>query len=138
MDLLLVNTEFRADGVFGELRDMAGDVVVYTLQHSYADSFGGFQVKIPDGVYQCVRGFHQLEGMTEPFETFEVTNVPGHAGILFHVGNFNSDSTGCVLVGMGLATISDQQALSQSKIAFQKFMGLQNAINNFTLTVKSS
>jgi hypothetical protein len=138
MDLLLQRTQWEFDGIFGECRNLAGDVVIYTCEHAYPDSLGSYDAKIPEGEYICVRGMHQLAGISAPFETFEVTNVPGHAGILFHVGNFNSDSSGCILCGMGITTISNQQALSQSKIAFQKFMALQADVNQFNLTVKNS
>lgn len=138
MDLLLQRTNWEVYGIFGELRDLAGDVIVFTLEHSYDDSLGGYEAKIPEGEFSCMRGIHQLQEMAIPFETFEVINVPGHTDILFHVGNFNSDSSGCILCGMGIATISDQQALSQSKIAFQKFMNLQADVDNFILTVKNS
>lgn len=138
MDLSLVRTEFRPDGIFSELRDVSGDVIAVTLEHAYFDPLGAPLPKLVDGSYQCVRGKHFLTGMTAPLETFEITDVPNHTGILFHIGNFNIDSEGCVLVGMAIAQIGGRQAIAQSKLAFQKFMNFQTGYDEFTLTVKSS
>jgi len=35
-------------------------------------------------------------------KVWEITNVPGRTGILFHAGNTDLDTLGCVLVGMGV------------------------------------
>lgn len=138
MDLALVRCDFRPDGIFSELRDISGEMLFVTLEHAFGDGLGGFAPKIPDGQYTCVRGMHRLLGMTQDFETFEVTNVPDHTGILFHIGNFNRDSDGCILMGMNLAQISGQQAIASSKAAFNEFMDMQAGVANFSLTVKSS
>jgi hypothetical protein len=138
MDLILSRKDFRPDGIFSELRMGDGSLVAITLEHAYPDRRYGWEPKIPDGTYQCVRGMHQLEGMIAPFETFEITNVIGHTDILFHVGNVNSDSAGCVLLGMGLGVINKMQAVTSSKMAFLKFMDLQTGVDQFTLVVSSS
>lgn len=138
MDLALVRTEFRPDGIFGELRDPGGELIVHTLEHGYGDGFGGIQPKLPDGQYTCVRGEHQLKNMPHLFETFEITNVPGHTNILIHVGNFDFDSEGCVLVGISVSQLNGRQALGASKSAFAKFMRVQDGCDSFQLTVSSS
>ena len=92
MIVTLKRTEFRDDGIFGELS--AGNLNLVTLEHSYDK-----KPKIPVGTYKCVRGVHHLANMVHPFTTFEVTGVPGHTNILIHPGNWNSDSEGCILVG---------------------------------------
>lgn len=125
MNLVLKRTEFKDDGVFGEL--LNGYVqVAATLEHSYGD-----KPKIPAGFYTCVRGMHELEGMSEPFETFEITGVVGHTKLLFHSGNSNADSAGCVLLGkfrMG-------DIVAHSRVAFKDFMALQEGLNAFVLQV---
>ena len=75
MNLTLKNTDFSDDGIFGVLLDEAGNQIAVTLQHAYEQVDGKFSPKIPAGTYECVRGKHQLAGMTEPFETFEITGV---------------------------------------------------------------
>lgn len=102
-----------------------------TLQHSYwADNFG-WNAKLLPGVYKCVRGFHKLHNMIDEFETFEITGVQGHFGILFHCGNFNKDSEGCVLLGLHRS----DDMIVESKKAFQSFMDYVNGLDEFELTV---
>jgi hypothetical protein len=137
MTLILQRTECKLDGIFSELRDVSGDALFLTLEHAYQDPLGGFQPKLPDGEYLCVRGMHKLKAMHDPFETFEVTKVPGHTGILFHVGNFNFDSDGCILVGHEVKILNGHQALTQSRASFEQFMNLLTGYDEFTLIVKS-
>jgi hypothetical protein len=126
--MLLVRQVLSPDGIFGELFTDDGSHVAVTLEHSY-----GLQPKLPDGEYQCVRGFHQLQGMHHTFETFEITGVPGHSGILFHTGNFNKDSSGCVL--LGLSSGMNPPMIYSSREAFAGFMKRQVGLSQFTLTV---
>lgn len=108
-----------------------------TLEHPYSvnpDSQVGATVwgpKLPPGQYRCVRGMHELAGMAHPFETFEVTNVPGHTNILIHRGNFASDSSGCILIGLS----RDQSMITRSREAFSLFMTIQDGTKEFQLTV---
>lgn len=134
MDLRLVRTEFGEHGVFGTLLDINGNQIAFTLEHSYQQPDSTWRSKLMDGTYICVRGQHQLANMTHPFETFEITNVPGHTNILIHVGNYNDDSEGCVLVGLH----RDTAMILNSRMAFGKFMDLENGSDKFTLTVSST
>src|ERR1700734_1112779 len=99
MDLILKVLDSEEDGIFGDLllgKDYS--LLCVVLQHAYFNQMkNAYEPKLQGGTYTCVRGMHQLEGMTKPFETFEITNVPGHTDVLFHVGNFNRDSSGCCL-----------------------------------------
>ncbi len=138
MDLVLVRAEFRPDGIFSELCDPAGNMIAVTLERAYYDPLSKGPVpKVPDGEYLCKRGVHKLAHMIHGFETFEVTGVPGHTNILFHVGNFSHDSEGCILLGANIAQISGQQAITQSAKTFMRFLDLQEGTNEFKLFVKS-
>lgn len=125
MNLVLTRKIFNLYGIFGQLHTESGDLICYTLEHSYSN-----QPKLPPGTYTCVRGTHQLSGLN-PFETFEITGVSGHTGILFHQGNWNRDSEGCVLVGSEIGAI----CILESRVAFQKLMALQTGIDQFILNV---
>ena len=131
MDLTLLRRDFREDGIFGEI-DIGNDYF-FTLEHSY-----DLKPKLPDGKYTCKRGEHKLhDGI--PFEAFEVMDVPGHTGILFHIGNYNRDSEGCILLGLALgAMINYGVMLVSSKQAFKKFMDIQKECDEFNLIVRSS
>lgn len=137
MDLILKRVAFRKDGIFSNLLDDQGTILFPTLEHSYLDNSAHYFPKIPDGSFECIRGPHRLEGMTNDFETFEITGVIGHTNILFHVGNFNDDSEGCVLVGTSIVKAPYLWTISNSRIAFDKFMDLQNGLDNFQLAVTS-
>ena len=131
MDVELVRTAFLPEGIFGLLSPDGASLLLYTLEHSYSDGTG-FVPKIPPGTYTCVRGIHQLAGMAQPFETFEIQGVAGHTNLLFHVGNYNQDSEGCVLLGLSR---QDNTTILHSKEAFDAFMKLQDGVDQFTLTV---
>jgi hypothetical protein len=137
MNFKLVRKEYRQDGIFSVMTDIIGNNPFQTLEHAYQQFDNTYAPKIPKGAYTCIRGQHQLHSMTQPFTTFEVTNVPGHTNILLHVGNYNSDSDGCILLGLDVAdTANWQKMITSSKEAFTKFMELQQGLDSFLLTVE--
>lgn len=139
MDLTLTRLQCRSDGVFSDLKTSANELVAQCLEHAYTAQglVDCFVPKIPPGVFKCVRSEHRLHGMTENFETFEVMDVPGHSNILFHWGNYNKDSDGCILLGKSIERAPDQtQMITDSRDAFARFMRLQDGQLEFTLTVE--
>lgn len=138
MNLTLDRCMFEKDGIFGVLRDESDNVIAVALEHAYPKD-SRFLPKLPDGTYTCKRGMHRLHGMTNAFETFEICGVPGHTNILFHWGNYNKDSEGCVLLGRRVVQNPDspkEQMITSSKNTFLKFMDIQKGINQFTLIVE--
>lgn len=130
-----MRTDFLSTGIFGLLSADHSAWQCFTLEHAYQDFNQNppeWVSKLPAGIYLCKRGMHQLTGMKAPFETFEITNVPGHSEILFHMGNFNDDSAGCVLLG---GNRQGDQSISHSIVTFNSFMNLLEGINAFELTV---
>ncbi len=135
MDLTLIRFKKDGFGIFSRLYDDAHRQVAVCLEHAYpGPNLGEFFAKIPDGIYRCVRGMHMLK--SGPIETFEVTGIEGHAGILFHPGNFNDDSEGCILMGKSFMTTNKVEMITQSRLAFESFMRLQSEVDEFTLIVK--
>ncbi len=137
MNLTLRRQFCRADGVFSTLDDETGKRLGWGLEHAYPTGAEQFGPKITPGKYACVRGLHRLADMKEPFQTFEIMGVAGHSNLLFHCGNFNKDSEGCILLGkaaqLGGAAGSDM--VLHSKEAFADFMELQAEVAAFQLTV---
>ena len=135
MDLTLNRTAYRQDGIFGEIRGIIGDYFAITLEHAYP--LGAVWVaKIPPGEYLCKRGMHNLFRLPNSFETFEVTGVDGHTGLLFHPGNYDNDSEGCILLGQKIMNLGfGQEMISNSKQAFADFMALQAGLDTFNLEV---
>ena len=69
--------------------------------------------RIPRGEYICRAVKSPKFG-----ETFEICDVPNRGHILFHRGNYNTDTQGCVLVGTGF----NPAGITGSKKAFSEFM----------------
>lgn len=129
MNLKLVRTDFRDDGIFGELWIEQGKKIATTLEHSYDR-----EPKVPAGNYICRRGNYALH--SGPIETFEVCDVPGHTGILFHRGNFNRDSEGCICLGEEEVDEGDgTMMITCTPKVFNAFMELQEGVDEFQLEV---
>lgn len=137
MNMNLTRTDFLESGIFGLLEAEDQSLELVTLEHAYAvipdsmSSSATYAPKLPIGSYTCVRGQHTLEHHLTPFDAFEVMGVPGHTNILIHIGNYNADSAGCVLVGLN----RKDDMITLSKQAFDLFMELQEGIDSFQLTV---
>lgn len=137
----LQRKEKNQHGIFGLLSvqspdDFFATLTFVTLEHAYPNPIGSFAPKIPLGTYSCDRGVHQLEHSPKPFETYEVKGVLGHTGLLFHVGNTNADSSGCILVGTqylrGESGI--YCGIEDSQDAFNRFMrALTKSIETLTI-----
>jgi len=137
MDLVIQRGRVDSTGCFSQITTLGFAPLWVSAEHSYQQPDGTWRPKIPDGVYQCVRGVHELSDLV-PFETFEVAGVQGHSGILFHKGNLpEQDSDGCILLGTTLGELNGAPAVLQSLLAFQGFLNLQKGLYSFTLTVKS-
>ena len=128
--MTLVRSQKRPDGIISDLTSSEDDFGCVTMEHSYDG-----EPKLPPGLYPCVRGKHRLHGMEHEFETFEITQVPGHTGILFHVGNFNGDSDGCVCVGRVACVSPHGYMVTNSVETFTRFMAYWAGENTFLLTV---
>lgn len=133
--LVLERIKSNSYGVFSRLKD-GPDTLAVTLEHAYGDKP---TAKLLPGMYKCVRGKHRLRADGPVFETFEITGVKGHWGILFHVGNYNKDSDGCVLVGHSITTLKDgTEMITDSRKAFKLFMDYLEGIDEFVLEVKQN
>lgn len=140
MDMILTRHEYSVDGIFSILTDSMGIALAETLEHAYTATGDSTPFpKIPNGTYTCVRGAHHLGPQATPIETFEVTGVAGHTRILFHPGNYNRDSEGCILLGsIPRAPSLSQIMIYNSKESFTKFMELQKGVNTFKLIVQDT
>lgn len=135
MNLILKDRVYLPEGIFGKLQSPAGVKLFETLERSYPQENvppGGYNFlpKLRAGTYVCERGMHHLH--SGPLETFEITGVPGHTGVLFHPLNLQSGSEGCVGVGRALYV----DAITNSRDAFEEFLKLQTGLSHFTLTVE--
>lgn len=76
----------REDGVFGVIADEGYQYFGLTCENH--------KLLIPKGEYLCKRTNSPKFG-----NTFEITGVEGRDHILFHWGNIEDNSLGCILVG---------------------------------------
>lgn len=153
MNLRSKRVMFRSDGIFSEVFDAAtGGKVMVVLEHAYhrndpqvvnsRNAYPGQEwiPKVGAGTFVCQRGAHRLHGMTADFVTFEITGVTGHQGILFHWGNFNDNSDGCLLTGEVFAEAPQGSAhiemVTNSRKTFERFMQAQQGLDRITIVVE--
>jgi hypothetical protein len=82
------------------------------------------------GCYEC-RRFH---GEKWP-DTFGIL-VKGHNAVLFHIGNMEMETKGCVLLGLKTGYINGVRAVLESRVAFEAFMEYMGLDTGFTLFVE--
>lgn len=143
MNFKLKRSQSSLYGVFGSLVSDDEQFKFSTLEHAFLlPQCNEFFPKVAAGLYTCKRGTHLLEPTErhpapKPFDAFEVQNVPNFAGqkvtkILIHVGNYNKDSDGCILIGNAIQA----SCLIESQAAFDRFMELQDGVDAFTLFIE--
>lgn len=136
MILTLKRVRKDAFGVFSNLMNEEGHIIASCLEHSYDYGDGHWEAKITEGEHECVRGMHTLHNNVE-FETFEITGIVGHKGLLFHWGNKENDSEGCVLMGdkfQGNAVINSRQTFAHFLAMFMATPE-RPQVDRFTLRV---
>lgn len=84
--------------------------------------------RIPPGFYICKRVDSPKFG-----DTFEVTKVPGRSHILFHSGNKEKDTLGCILLGKASNSVDE---IYRSRVAFREFMTYFVNVDEFPLRVE--
>ena len=112
--LCLTRVSYTKHGTFGVLLDK-GIPFCVTLERPWLDNRRNVSC-IPFGIYTCKRIISPKFG-----DTFEVLNVPGRSHILFHKGNLQEDTHGCILVGEYFDPLNNEPAILASGKAFQEF-----------------
>ena len=86
---------------------------------------------IPAQQYRCASVHSSRFGMT-----FEVMNVPGRSHVLFHRGNTQDDTLGCILLGQTVGKLKGERAVLNSGNTFKEFMFNMGSHQGFHLTIK--
>lgn len=124
--LEIVRLEEYSRGTLGILR-VQKIVQMWTLEP--ADFLNQQRISsIPAQQYEVVRWQSPHFG-----ETFMVKDVPGRTNILFHTGNTIQDTEGCIILGSGL--LGNEQGVSESRKAFDRFMRLLEGYDKAHLTI---
>lgn len=122
MIFTLTRTEFLDSGIFGILKDETKTAIAVTLEHS----FDG-KPKVPSGSYFCTLYDSPKHG----YKVFMLNDVPGATFIEIHIGNYNTDSDGCILLGERRSG----DMIINSQLTFNKFMDRMKGTDSFTLEV---
>ena len=126
--LILKRIADNKDGTFGVLLD--GQIpFALTLERQWLNNEKGKSC-IPVGEYTCKRVLSPKFG-----DTFEVQNVPNRSNILFHKGNINYDTHGCLLVGEQFEKFDDKTAVLSSAKGFSEFMERLKGEKEFLLRI---
>jgi hypothetical protein len=107
---------------------------VFTLEPPWQNNMTDISC-IPAGAYTCRYATNRTTaGGSFVKHTYEVTNVPGRTGILFHVGNSTKDTHGCILVGLAVGT-DRKLTLQESKAGFGRFVSFLRRVESFELEI---
>ena len=85
---------------------------------------------IPIGEYTCKRVTSPKFGVT-----FEVMDVIGRSHILFHAGNTEKDTAGCILIGEEYGQINKKGVILNSRKGFDEFLNILNDMDEFKLII---
>lgn len=118
----IIRLEKSSEGILGTLM-IERQIFCVTLERD--DTF------LKQGMYHCQR-FH---GAKWP-NTFEI-EVQGHTAVLFHAGNVEADTAGCILLGATAGKLRGQRAVLNSGATFKMFMERFNGTDCFTLFVSN-
>lgn len=129
-DLTLLRVAKKPSGCFGLLLQ---DSIPFacTVERTYPLAGNAQLVKIPSGTYRCEKTIFLKNG----YQTYEIVGVAGHSRLLFHRGNVEDDSEGCVLVGQGFGLVQGKDAILYSTAGFHEFMRRLMDRESFVLRV---
>jgi hypothetical protein len=112
--ILVRDEESKEHGTFGKLF-VNGREFCHTLEPADRDNKKNIS-SIPCGVYQC----KPYSSKKYP-DVFQICNVPDRTNILFHSGNTDDDTAGCVLLGSTRGKLGNDRAILNSGNTFRKF-----------------
>ena len=128
MNITLKRISANLDATFGVLiKDNTPFAV--TLERPWLDNQPNISC-IPLGNYQCKRLVSPKFG-----RTYEVIGVSGREHILFHAGNTEKDTHGCILIAEEYGQINGKGAVLDSKKGFNEFLSIVQGLDEFQLNI---
>jgi len=143
MKLTLTRKIFTPKSTIGEL-SIDGEFFCYTLEDldrglNQSDNIATIMVKkvfgvtaIPTGIYRVIMDMSARFKKIMPL----IVDVKGFAGVRIHVGNYPTDTEGCILCGMNYAP---DKLINSKEAITQLYALLNSAYSNgelITLTIK--
>lgn len=123
--LELKTVAVRDDGAYSVLL-WDGRPFAVSVERTFDDNV----TVIENGRYLCKRDYYHKGG----YPTYEII-IPGHDRVLFHKGNFETNSEACVIVAESFAVIDTQTAVADSKHGFEELMSLAAGLESFGMEV---
>lgn len=137
MHLILTRVAYTAQGTFGVLNVLAEPPFAVTLERRWLNNRASTSDVpgscIPTGGYICGRVQSPRFG-----DTFEVKHVKGRSHILFHKGNLEDDSRGCILVGERFDPLNGKAGVLASADGFAEFRRITSGVDSFTFTIQDA
>jgi hypothetical protein len=128
MEIVLQRLYKGEDCVIGTL-SADRKVLCYTLENPEKDNKEDISC-IPAGKYNCV----PYSSKKYP-DVWKILNVPGRTDILIHVGNYERNTKGCVLVGSNVG-YNKEKMVTNSSITMKKLHSDIGVSRSFTLVIK--
>lgn len=129
MDLILKRVSQIGDATFGVLINGSTPFAV-TLEPSWEDNKKNISC-IPTGSYSCKRVNSPRFG-----NTFEIMDVKNRTHILFHQGNRERNTEGCVLVAEEFGRLGGEAAVLSSGKGFTEFMSILQGLDEFSIVIE--
>ena len=124
----ITNTEF---GTFGVL--LSGSIpFAVTLERPWINNKEN-ESCIPIGSYDCKKYRSFKHGRT--YEILNVMNRGNGEKIIFHKGNIDDNSRGCILVGEEFGILNGEPAILNSGKGFKEFINMTGNKNWFKLII---
>jgi len=93
-------------------------------------TFSADRPVITNGVFSCKKSWYN-KGQ---YPTYEIEG-PGHSRIMFHKGNKDTDSLGCVVVTESFGLLSGTAAVLDSAHGFAELIQLTHGLESFEMEV---
>ena len=131
MELKLKRVADNEDATFGVL--INGNIpFAVTLEPAWEDNKKGISC-IPSGPYSCKRVKSPRFG-----DTFEILDVEERTHILFHKGNSERNTQGCVLIAEEFGRLNGKAAVLASGRGFTEFMSILKEVDEFELIIEDN
>jgi hypothetical protein len=128
----LVRLESSDDhGTFGTLL-IDGEAFCVTLEPVDLNNIAYLSC-IPTGVYLCKAHNSPTYG-----KTFLVTDVPHRENVLFHAGNRDENTAGCILLGQYYGKLKTDRAILNSGDTFKAFLERMWDVESFALNISEA
>ena len=129
MELKLKRVADNEDATFGVL--INGNIpFAVTLEPAWEDNKKGISC-IPSGPYSCKRVKSPKFG-----DTFEILDVEERTHILFHKGNSERNTQGCVLIAEEFGILNGKAAVLASGRGYREFMNILKDVDEFDLIIE--